>query len=211
MYLTFGLLPFRTYITVQELHNSFLPPSPLYVRLSALYLLGLCPALFGWVRATILSSALAFFGGPGYNPFLCPGPFGGRGAIGDCLLPLVCYLFVHIYCSLKSCRIYSSHCPRSTFVSVLYTCSAPAFCCGRHSRSYRSHPWITCKGFAPTATLAERLGVPCRYNHIEVLRHCSLVISFRMGRLWDAYGTAYGTVKEILACDTNPTHHHHKY
>ena len=54
-------------------------------------------------------------------------------------------------------------------------------------------------------------------NHIEVLRHCSLTSSFSSGRQWtlsgrpvDASVDAQWTVKEILACDTNPTHLHHK-
>ena len=55
------VLPLRTYTPVQELQIFFLPPSPLYVRLSGLYLLGANFLLWSALRG-----------------FLCPGPFGGR-------------------------------------------------------------------------------------------------------------------------------------
>ena len=45
------------------------------------------------------------------------------GVIGDCLLPCVCYLFVHKLL-FKSCKICSSHRPRSTSVSRLYLLGA---------------------------------------------------------------------------------------
>ena len=116
-----------------------------------------------------------FWVGPGRNPFLCPGLFWGSG-LQSFPLPwpfwgeggsrgykglsfTVGLLNLRTDILFKSCNS-SSHRARSTSVSLLYTCSAPAFCCGRHLRPYRSHPWIIRKAFAPTATLAERLGAP---------------------------------------------------
>ena len=46
-----------------------------------------------------------------------------RGYRGLCFISVL--LLLHKYIILKSCKIYSSHRPRSTFVPLLYTCSAP--------------------------------------------------------------------------------------
>jgi hypothetical protein len=111
----------------------------------------LCPGLLGGVRAMC-------------NPFLCPGLLGGsgpqsfplpwpfRGEEGGSrgykgLSFTFGLLNLRTDILFKSCNFSSSHRSRSTSVSLLYTCSAPAFCCGRHLRPYRSHPWIICKAF----------------------------------------------------------------
>ena len=133
------------------------------------------PWPFGGFRATMLSSALAFWGGPGHNPFLCPGPFGGRGALYKRRLHL---------------RTFSAQGDSSP--SFRFCLCAPASRKGAFRDDsllnqlivYRIALWLL-------AFLWDAYGTP-------------------MGRLWDAYGTAYGTVKGILACDTNPTHHRHK-
>ena len=211
---TLCVLPLRTYTPVQELQNLFLPPSPLYVRLSGLYLLGANFLLWSALRG-----------------FLCPGPFGGRGVPGviggrhwgvtsalalsgggrfqglsgglsftlglvplrtDILLKIRKFVFL----------------PPSPFYVRLFAL-------------YRLYVFDWRHLFVVVANHILRHRSLADINHIEVLRHCSLAISFPMGRLWDAYGTpmgrlwdaygtAYGTVKGILACDTNPTHHRHK-
>ena len=68
-------------------------------------------------------------------------------------------------------------------------------------------------------TLLLALGFPiCNMgaNRIKILRHCSLTRIFSSGRQWtpsgrpvDASVDAHWTVRQILACDTNPTTHHH--
>ena len=48
------------------------------------------------------------------------------------------YIYIYIYIVPKLRKKYFSHRPHSTPISLLYTCSAPAFCCGR-LRAHTDH------------------------------------------------------------------------
>ena len=57
-----------------------------------------------------------------------------------------------------------------------------------------------------------RHGLLACANRMKILRRCSLTSTFSSGRQWTPNGRpvdAHWTVRQILACGTNPTTHHH--
>ena len=160
-------------------------------------------------------SALAFWGGSGpHNPFSALALSGGGGGCTRDACTCASSLMRH----LESWGV-AVHMCWDGYVYSDCSCSPVAHSLKayalRRAGAHLSFNMARDPGYTQMAEAERRLFLPVPIA-LRFCANCSLTSIFSSGRQWtpsgrsvDALVDAQWTVKEILACDTNPTNHHH--